>query len=83
MSWTRRGFDTRERDPQRVLGRLTRALTAGDILLLHDGNAARSAAGRAVALDVLPALLSACRARGLKPVTLPEALAMDPGVAVA
>ena len=83
VSWTRRGFDTRERDPQRVLGRLTHTLAAGDILLLHDGNAARSAAGRAVALDVLPALLSACHARGLKPVTLPDALTVHPEAAVA
>lgn len=83
VSWTRRGFDTRERDPQRVLSRLTRGMAAGDILLLHDGHAARSAAGHAVALDVLPALLSACRASGLKPVTLPAALATTDQEAVA
>ena len=41
-SWTRRGFDTREADPQQVLARLTRGLAGGDILLLHDGHAARS-----------------------------------------
>ena len=39
-SWTRRGFDTRERNPDHVLRRLTHKLGAGDILLLHDGNAA-------------------------------------------
>lgn len=74
VSWTRRGFDTREADPARVLQRLTRGLAAGDILLLHDGHARRSAAGRAVVLDVLPALLQRCRAAGLNTVTLNEAL---------
>jgi peptidoglycan-N-acetylglucosamine deacetylase len=73
-SWTRRGFDTREVDPQRVLQRLTRGLAAGDILLLHDGHAARDAAGRPVVLSALPALLDAFRRHGLRAVTLPQAL---------
>ena len=57
VSWTRRGFDTRERDPRQVLQRLARGLAAGDILLLHDGNAARTAQGQPVVLAVLPLLL--------------------------
>ncbi|HEY0822808.1 MAG TPA: polysaccharide deacetylase family protein [Ramlibacter sp.] len=73
-SWTRRGYDTRERDPQRVLARLTRGLAAGDILLLHDGNAARDHRGQAVILSVLPPLLAALRAHRLRPVTLPQAM---------
>ena len=83
VSWTRRGFDTRERDPQRVLARLTHALAGGDIVLLHDGNAARTVGGRAVLLDVLPALLAAFRATGLRAVTLPEALAAQSQTAAA
>jgi peptidoglycan/xylan/chitin deacetylase (PgdA/CDA1 family) len=75
VSWTRRGFDTRERDPATVLARLTHGLKAGDILLLHDGHAARTAAGRPVVLDVLPPLLARIRKDGLHAVTLPEALA--------
>ena len=78
VSWTRRGFDTREADPQVVLARLLGAgkktLSAGDILLLHDGHARRSAGGRAVLLDVLPPLLQRCRAAGLRPVTLVAAV---------
>jgi peptidoglycan/xylan/chitin deacetylase (PgdA/CDA1 family) len=74
VSWTRRGFDTREADPQRVLQRLTKGLSGGDILLLHDGHARRTAAGRPVVLDVLPALLQRCAAAGLKTVTLDDAL---------
>lgn len=72
-SWTRRGFDTRERDPEKVLQRLTHHLAAGDILLLHDGNAARTPSGEAVIVSVLPRLLDAIRARGLTPVTLAHA----------
>ena len=74
VSWTRRGYDTRERDPQRVLARLTHQLRAGDILLLHDGHCARSATGRPVLLEVLPPLLEQCRRAGWHWVTLAEAL---------
>lgn len=69
-SWTRRGFDTRSADPDRVLARLLDGLAAGDILLLHDGHAARTAGGEPVILAVLPRLLDALAARGLTPVTL-------------
>jgi peptidoglycan-N-acetylglucosamine deacetylase len=74
VSWTRRGFDTREGNAATVLGRLTIDLKAGDILLLHDGHAARTAEGRAVVLEVLPPLLARIRADGLRAVTLPEGL---------
>jgi peptidoglycan/xylan/chitin deacetylase (PgdA/CDA1 family) len=69
-SWTRRGFDTVERDPQRVARRLLRGLAARDILLLHDHRAARTAAGTAVILEVLPRVLDAVAAAGLATVTL-------------
>ena len=74
VSWTRRGFDTREADPRRVLARLARGLAGGDIVLLHDGHARRTAAGRPVLLDVLPALLGRARAAGLQTVTLADAV---------
>ena len=77
-SWTRRGYDTRDADPAQVLARLTRGLAAGDILLLHDGHGATTAAGQPVVLAVLPPLLAALRARGLKPVTLDAACAPAP-----
>jgi peptidoglycan/xylan/chitin deacetylase (PgdA/CDA1 family) len=70
-SWTRRGFDTRERDPGRVLRRLTRGLAPGDILLLHDGHGAKGGNDGAVVLQVLPALLAELRARSLRAVALP------------
>lgn len=72
-SWTRRAFDTRVGDPDRVLSRLTRNLSAGDILLLHDGHCARAPSGRPVIVEVLPRLLTKIQACKLKPVTLASA----------
>src|SRR5512140_3624701 len=72
-SWTARGFDTRSVDIDRVTGRLLRGLRAGAILLLHDGNAARTSGGIPVILEVLPAVLAAARAAGLHFVTLRQA----------
>ena len=74
VSWTRRGFDTREGNPALVLRRLQAGLADGDILLLHDGHARRSATGQPVLLEVLPPLLAACAAAGLCTVHLGEAL---------
>ncbi len=73
-SWTRRGFDTVEQNPQVVLTKLLDGLKAGDILLLHDGNAARTVTGVPVILEVLPPLLDAVAAAKLHPVTLREAV---------
>lgn len=72
-SWTRRGFDTRTADPEVLLRRLARGLRAGDILLLHDGNAARTATGEPAILQVLPRLLAQAQADGLRTVTLVQA----------
>jgi len=74
VSWTRRGFDTRTRDPELVTARIARDLAAGDIVVLHDGNAARAADGRPVILEALPRLLDAAEARGLRAVTLRDAV---------
>lgn len=70
ISWTRRGYDTVCREPGVVFDRLTRGLAAGDVLLLHDGNAARTAQGQAVVLAVLPRLLDRLGDEGLTSVAL-------------
>ena len=74
VSWTRRGFDTVRREPAGVLARLTRNLGAGDIVLLHDGNASLAPSGKPVVLEVLPRLLERFGAAGLRCVTLPAAM---------
>ena len=76
-SWTRRAYDSVRGDPRRAAARLTGRLAGGDVLLLHDGSSARSANGRAVVLDALPAVLRAIRAQDLQAVALP-ALAASP-----
>jgi peptidoglycan/xylan/chitin deacetylase (PgdA/CDA1 family) len=73
-SWTRRGFDTVNADADAVFSRLIRGLAAGDILLLHDGHAARTQGGMPLILDVLPRVLELMRQRSLIPVTLRQAL---------
>jgi peptidoglycan/xylan/chitin deacetylase (PgdA/CDA1 family) len=73
-TWTRRGFDTRTNDPALIAARLTRKLAAGDILLLHDGHAARMPCGRPAVLEALRLVLETARERGLKVVTLRHAV---------
>lgn len=75
VSWTRRGFDSRDGAAETVLARLTRGLAPGDILLLHDAGVGRTPTGQALILAVLPALLAHCAAQGLTPVRLCDALA--------
>ena len=72
-SWSIRGFDTRIGDAERVKNRLLHGLRAGAILLLHDGNAARTPAGIPVILEVLPAVLAAAATADLHFVTLRQA----------
>lgn len=68
-AWSRRGYDTMERDPARVAARLLRDLAPGDILLLHDGSAL-SGGGNRVALEALPRVLDGLSRRGLRSVPL-------------
>jgi peptidoglycan/xylan/chitin deacetylase (PgdA/CDA1 family) len=72
-AWTRRGYDTRERDPGLVTRRLLDGLAPRDILLLHDGNAALTIEGTPLILAVLPRVIDAARQRRLRFVTLREA----------
>jgi peptidoglycan/xylan/chitin deacetylase (PgdA/CDA1 family) len=73
-SWTRRGFDTVDGNADAVYQRLANSLRRDDILLLHDGNAARAANGNPVILEVLPRLLDAIAVNRLRTVTLRSAL---------
>lgn len=74
VSWTRRAFDTRRNDAGEVASRLLDDMAAGDILLLHDGHAARTPSGTPVVLDVLPLVLDRIRSLGLRPATLHDAV---------
>ena len=78
-SWSVRGFDSRVRDAARVKAKLIKGLQPGAILLLHDGNAARTAGREPVILAVLPELLAAAARAHLHFVTLREALKNQTG----
>lgn len=78
VGWTRRGFDTVRRDSERILRRLTRGLTAGDLLVLHDRTAAATSAQQPAVIAVLGLLLDELAARGLQSISLPMAFGMRP-----
>ena len=77
-SWSVRGFDTRISNVERVTNKLLRGLQAGAIMLLHDGNAARTSHGVPVILEVLPTVLAAAAAVQLRFVTLRQATHSGP-----
>lgn len=73
-SWSVRAFDTRNRNAARVKHTLLRGLRPGAIVLIHDGNAARTTAGTPVILEVLPAVIRAASDAKLHFVTLRQAM---------
>jgi peptidoglycan/xylan/chitin deacetylase (PgdA/CDA1 family) len=77
VSWTRRGFDRVSRSPEKVLVRLTRRLSRGDILVLHDCGSLRSSVDSPIVLEVLPPLLDHLVDYGLRPVSLPIAFRLS------
>ena len=74
VSWSRRGFDTRETDPLKVAQRLLKNIKSGDILLLHDGHCAQTSSGQAVVCETLPIVLEAIKSKGFRTITLSEAI---------
>ncbi len=72
VSWSRRGFDTQFRDPDQLHRRLTKGLSAGQILMMHDGNAAYYKNGITVTVACLPTILQSISDAGLTTVTLDE-----------
>ena len=73
-SWSKRGFDTQVNDANTVFNSLAHDLKGGDILLLHDGSAARTPEGKPVILDVMPRLLDNLAQAKLHSVTLRSAI---------
>jgi peptidoglycan/xylan/chitin deacetylase (PgdA/CDA1 family) len=73
VSWTRRGLDSVSGSPGNVLVRLTRRLSGGDILVLHDCGSRRLSGDIPIVLEVLPPLLDRLGHCGLRPVSLPMA----------
>ena len=74
VSWTRRGFDTRDSGGPQVAARLTHGLEAGDILLLHDAGGARDPRGEPVVVEALGRVLDSARSLNLRPAALHQAI---------
>ncbi len=72
VSWSHRSFDTRFKNPHWMLRRLKKSVAAGNIILLHDGNAARTHEGIALSVACLPSFLKSITDAGLTTVTLNE-----------
>lgn len=71
--WSIRAYDTQAKNPERVKAKLLGGLKPGNIVLLHDGNAARTKSDQPMILAVLPSLVEAARQQNLRFVTLSEA----------
>jgi peptidoglycan/xylan/chitin deacetylase (PgdA/CDA1 family) len=71
-AWTRRGYDTVDRDPERVVGRLLVDVAPGHILLLHDGGLHLGRDALPLLRAVLPRLLDGLAEQGLHPIALPR-----------
>jgi peptidoglycan/xylan/chitin deacetylase (PgdA/CDA1 family) len=80
VTWTHRGFDTRSRDAERMTRRLTRRLTPGGVLLLHDGAGAGRPYTNDALLDALPRVIDTARDQGFAFARLDE-LIDEPGYA--
>jgi peptidoglycan/xylan/chitin deacetylase (PgdA/CDA1 family) len=81
VSWTRRGYDAMSSRPDLVYARLTRGLTGGDILLLHDGRISSFARTASPLLAMMPRLLARLQEDRLSSVSLRMALSDELGVA--
>jgi peptidoglycan/xylan/chitin deacetylase (PgdA/CDA1 family) len=76
VSWSKRAYDGVQRCPEKALSRLTNKMAPGQILVMHDGNAAQSIAGIPLVMEILPRLLKAIGANGLRAVSLRQALGL-------
>lgn len=74
VSWSVRGFDTKNSNAEQIKSKLLSHLRAGAIFLLHDGHAARSDDGTPIIIKILPDLIKTAKAQGLQFVTLRQAL---------
>lgn len=73
IAWSLHSHDTRLRDPQTIADRVLRRVTAGDIILMHDGHD-RAGHRREATAAAVPLVLAGLRKLGLQSVTVTELL---------
>lgn len=73
VAWSLHSRDTLSRDPVATAERVLSRITAGDIVLMHDGHE-RDGKHRRIAAAALPLILRGLRERGLSAVTVSELL---------
>jgi peptidoglycan-N-acetylglucosamine deacetylase len=78
VTWSRRGLDGVSTTPERILGRLSSRIGAGDIIALHDGIGPNGRDRPPATVAALGPLVAALRARGLRCVRLDELLDAPP-----
>jgi peptidoglycan/xylan/chitin deacetylase (PgdA/CDA1 family) len=73
VTWSVRGLDSRPTTAPAIVARVARGLVPGAIVALHDGTGLLGGTDRAPTLAALTWLLSECRTRGLRCVSLADA----------
>lgn len=73
VTWSVRGLDSHQTTAQAIVGRVSPRLAPGAIVALHDGTGLGGGDDRAPTLTALTRLLSECRTRGLRCVSLGDA----------
>jgi peptidoglycan-N-acetylglucosamine deacetylase len=73
VTWSVRGLDSLPTTAESVVARVQKHLEPGAIVTLHDGTGLGGGHDRAPTLEALTTLLSLCKARGLRCVSLSDA----------
>jgi len=74
VTWSQRAFDGLRTTEHRIMRRLSDRVSAGDIVLLHDGEAPPFRRNLGATIAALPRLIQAWQSRGLRMVRLDELL---------
>lgn len=77
VTWTHRGFDTRQQNADRIAHRLTRRLSPGSVLVLHDGAEPGRERDARATLAALPSVIDTARQSGYTFARLDEVLGVQ------
>jgi peptidoglycan/xylan/chitin deacetylase (PgdA/CDA1 family) len=82
VTWSRRGFDGVRATRESILGRLVGTVSAGDIVLLHDGVKPGRRRDPSGTVEAVRPLIQQLRDRGFEPARLDELLPLEPYASV-